>query len=315
MKIISHLTIHQVHTKKLTVIGLVCVSYFDDSPDLTPEWLAKLKSVVELRMSFFPLRFAVDDAQKIILCTRCDGYSFEKYTIQCGFFKAPFCSAECLMVRFILFSCTKQLSEYIPKVPVLRSLAKDVGPIEYLDLKDPARLANHFKVKSLLKPEYRNVFKESIERKTLKDSIYLMIDPLSQFTADHYGVPLEIPIHSLWCQAALYLMQFRKESADVHLSGVFANCAFLLQSGVLRSLGEQREKEAIDHISTILYLAIPDGEETPPVAVRILFFIPVSHICSSTPVHHLALVQRNPGKKRNSKKQHTLELMLSFVTS
>ena len=70
----------------------------------------------------------------------------------------------------------------------------------------------------------------------------------------HSRLPIEIPIQALWAQSALWLL-YAIKNPKVH-GLLVANCYFLLQSGVLKSLGEAQENVATEGISTILHMSI-----------------------------------------------------------
>ena len=171
------------------------------------------------------------------------------------------------MVRFIRanfdLTCYKDFTDPVK----LDDFPRAVNNLEYLDMDDPTRLVNHFNVKSLLKPENQAYLKTSVSRKAFDKCAILLRDPLSQFGKSPQTMELEIPIRSLWCQAALFLAQFQKEPDEDYLCIIYGNCTFLLKSGILSCLGESRAKEAADHISTIVHLALKIAENSQRVQV------------------------------------------------
>ena len=154
-------SITQLVNGKFSPIGLFNIDVLGNSRELPAIARQKLRSATQLREKIFPILVVYDKTEKIIPCTRCKGHFFEKFAFNCGFFKAPFCSPECMMVRFSLVSVNEEnkkelFTELIPDLEVLLSLAArakaETLPI-YLD--QPERIPAFFKINSLLGTERR----------------------------------------------------------------------------------------------------------------------------------------------------------------
>ena len=253
------LTIEQLSDSKFTSIGLFSVE--GNTQDLPANARQKVLSALQLHKQLFPIQVVHDKTEKIISCIRCETHFFEKFAFNCGFYKAPFCSPECMMVGFIRDSVNEENKKemYFDLVDFdsLDSLARNACPgIDYLDLAHPARFMNFFKINTLLGKETRGLFKKSWEEDSLFECAYLMNMPLAEFNSNYNDsrLSIEIPILALWAQTVLFFAYAIRDSRFYGL--LLLNCYFLLKSGVLKCLGGAQEKEASDHISTILYMAL-----------------------------------------------------------
>ena len=270
---ISEITIRQVSNKHFTPIVLYRLSLFDEIPDLPCHVFKKIDTAFKLAQKYMPLRTNVDKRKKIIDCSKCERPFYGMFAIKCEFFDAPFCSVECQIAQFICKVFDGYYFGYSPKAVESLSFPEDADLVEYLDLNDPARLVEHFKVKTLLKPGYQTYLKRSVKEKAFRKCAILMRDPLTEFSIRPFEFSPEIPIRSLWCQSALLLAQFHKEPTENTIQMLHGNCLFLLLSGVLSCLDEEEALEAYEDVSNILDLAIDADEKLSYVKVFYIFIV------------------------------------------
>ena len=276
---IADLTIRQISNKQFTPIVLFCLHQFEELPDFPTHVYKKIDSAFDLAEKHLPLRCECDHDEDVVECAHCECSFYEKFAIQCDFFEALFCSVECQLLKFICEVFDGYYCGYSPKAVESLSFPKDVNKVEYLDLDDPARLVEHFKVKTLLKPGYQTYLKRSVKEKAFDKCAILLRDPLTEYIKKPFESPPEVPIRSLWCQAALLLGHFQKQPEEEYIQMLYANCLFLLESGVLSSLPEEEALKALEDLSNILDLAIDAEKKLPPVEVSLS--ITISQLTSS----------------------------------
>ena len=280
-KKVAALSKEQLLAEKYTPIGLYCASIVKEIFGSPVYLRKKLHAAYKLVGNWFPLRINIHETENIVSCERCKHSFYEKYAIQCGFFKSPFCSVECQMARFVQVHLDGKGIDYIPLEIDIRDFPRVIDSIDYLDLEDPKRLVDHFKVKSLLKPENQAYLKMSVAKKSFEKCAILMRDPLKEFGNHPRRPSLETAIRCVWAQTAFLLGYFQKETIHPCFNVLLANCAFLLQSGILANLDESLAKEIADDVSTIANLAITYAGNNPPVMV--FFFCLPSFLVDPSP--------------------------------
>ena len=263
LKKINEITTGQLLSQRYSPVGLYCVRYVASMSCLSSFIRTKIQSARKLQQKVFPLPAKIDRPGRIVSCNRdrCNQCLYEEYAVKCEFFKTTFCSVNCQMTRFIV-ECINFRLNFNLEESSIRSLAKDLGPVDYLDVNDPSRLIEYFNVKSLCL-NHQAFLKQSLQEKSFIKCAILLREPLGEYIESPNEPPLDTPIRSLWCLAALLLSQFRSHPGSNYIDMVFAICVFLLQSGVLANLGESKAKEATDHISTILSLATVAHDTIP----------------------------------------------------
>ena len=250
----------QLVSGKFTPVGLSCYNILRVSFDLPAD---KVEAAQKLGAKYLPLRLEDDQVEPLISCSRCACHFYERFAVRCGLLKDSFCTHECLMVRYNIIYFHEDITELIPDPSVQVSLARDKGPLDYLNWNDLERLLEYFDAKSLLYTENHAALRDNIRKKSWRGCVALLRDGLLRYNRSYKERPLslEIPIRTLWCQSAILLFLFKRDHDFDDLQFFIPNCCFLLQSGVLKSLGKARAKEVKDHISTILYQMIMEAED------------------------------------------------------
>ena len=166
----------QLLTKKFTAIGLCCLDLIDELRDVPIHFRARIQSAYKLTKSLIPLRITIDRTEKIVDCSYvgCEHSLYEKYSVYCDFFNAPFCSVRCQLSRFIASIVTQKLEvdDITSKLIAFSRTTRYPVQMDYFDSDDPARLVDHFKIKSLIKSNHQKYLTERVKEKNVRN-IYI----------------------------------------------------------------------------------------------------------------------------------------------